>query len=188
MLMVEEVPDTPQAPGTIDWASWAVGPHQDLQRLQQRVHETLEAFNAFFNHIGIRKGWREAPFRQADVQVLFYAAAELVAVIRTRLDEQREGGIVLRQVEGSSQNFLWGWPPARSPISSRESQEEFVRGLVLSTLSDGNGLVEGLDASSVDGYLRTHPLFTAPVVPRAEEQSAKKDAEEDMGLENLEPD
>jgi len=127
--------------------------------IQQRANEILAAYNFFFEHIGLRKGWRTAPFQKEEVQAPFQAAAEVVTVVRARLDEQTDRGIVLRQLEGSSMSFLWGWSPGRPPGSSHEALEDFFRGLVFATLSDGKGLVEGLDTDFVEYYVSRHPII-----------------------------
>lgn len=124
------------------------------------TEEVFAAYNFFFEHIGLRKGWRTAPFRREDVQAHFWAAAEVVMDIRTWLDAQRgETGVVLRQVEGSAMNFLWGWNPDNPPASSDQAREDFFRGLVFATLSDGNGLVEGLEPSLVESFVDRHPFI-----------------------------
>jgi len=133
---------------------------QEAEKMQQRALETFEAYNFFFNHIGIRKGWRKPPFSQEEVQEPFQAAAEVVAMVRTKLDREGEGGMVLRQVEGSSMNFLWGWPPERPPGESRDAFVDFSRGLIHATLSDGRGLVEGLDEQTIESYIGSHHLLS----------------------------
>jgi hypothetical protein len=185
LLTVEEVPSSPPATHTAgkygDWACWAAAIEgKDAQALRHNVRQIFDGYNFFFEHIGIKKGWRQAPFERDEVQDLFDAAAELVALIRTKLDEERGGPPLIRQVEGSAMDFLWGWAPDRRPSSTTETQKEFVRGLVLNTLSDRNGLVEGLDVSSVDRYLYSHPLFATAERPGI--------AEDDPGtLEALAP-
>merc|ERR1712187_719995 len=69
--------------------------------------------------------------------------------------------MVLRQLEGSAMNFLWGWNPKRPPGSSQEALEDFFRGLVFATLSDGRGLVEGLDNDFVEHYVSRHPIIAS---------------------------
>lgn len=151
-LRVEEF-DAPQelGPGCRWWADHAPW-------IAQKAHEILGAYNSFFDHIGLRKGWRTAPFGKDEVQAPFQAAAEVVAVVRARLDEQTGGGVVLRQLEGSAMNFLWGWDPNRQLGASHQALEEFFRGLVFATLSDGRGLVEGLDSTAVEHYVGQHPI------------------------------
>lgn len=166
-LRVEEV-GSPKGPAaTCQW--W--GSHAAW--IQQRAREILAAYNFFFEHIGLRKGWRTAPFQKEEVQAPFQAAAEVVTVVRGRLDEQAGRGLVLRQLEGSAMNFLWGWNPGRPPGSSHEALEDFFRGLVFATLSDGKGLVEGLEKDFVEYYVSRHPIIAgsqtqaAPGVPDA---------------------
>jgi len=155
-LRVEEVGEEGELPaaGCNWWASHAGW-------IQQRASEILAAYNFFFEHIGLRKGWRTAPFRKEEVQAPFQAAAEVVTIVRARLDEQKGGGVILRQLEGSAMNFLWGWSPECRPSSCGEALEEFFRGLVFATLSDGNGLVEGLDTETVEHYINRHPIIAA---------------------------
>lgn len=136
--------------------------------IYRRSAEILAAYNFFFEHITLRKGWRVAPFKREDVQAPFRAAAEVVVVVRAKLDTERgEGVLVLRQVEGSSMDFLWGWSPSCSPASSCQATNDFLRGLVFATLSDGKGLVEGLDSETVEGYVCSHPLLVAANAPGA---------------------
>lgn len=151
--LADESLELPHA-GCLWWASHAGW-------IQHKAAEVLAAYNYFFEHIGLRKGWRTAPFGKEEVQAPFQAAAEVVTVVRARLDEQKGGGVVLRQVEGSAMSFLWGWSPERSPGSCGEALEEFFRGLVFATLSDGRGLVEGLDANTVEHYVSSHPIIVA---------------------------
>lgn len=127
--------------------------------IQQKSDEILAAYNFFFEHIGLRKGWRTAPFEREEVQAPFLASAEVVTLVRAKLDEERGKELVLRQLEGSAMNFLWGWPPVRRPGSSHEALEDFFRGLVYATLSDARGLVEGLDRETVEHYVCCHPLL-----------------------------
>jgi len=143
-----------------DWcdASWW---STRAEWISQRSSEILAAYNFFFEHIGLRKGWRTAPFQQDEVQAPFLAAAEVVVLVRAKLDAERGGVLVLRQVEGSAMNFLWGWNPSRPPGASDQALEDFFRGLVFATLSDGRGLVEGLDPTTVESYVCRHPLLGA---------------------------
>lgn len=139
------------------WGWWA----QSDEWIQQRAFEILGSYNAFFEHIGLRKGWRTAPFDRDEVQAPFLAAAEVVTLVRAKLDGEGSGGMVLRQLEGSSMNFLWGWSPDKRPGSSPAALEEFFRGLVFATLSDARGLVEGLRTETVEYYVSCHPLLAA---------------------------
>jgi len=149
---------SPEAPGSsARWGWWA----QSAEWIQRRALDVLGAYNAFFDHIGLRKGWRTAPFDRDEVQAPFLAAAEVVTVVRARLDEEGGGGMVLRQLEGSAMDFLWGWPPERRPGSSPEALGEFFRGLVFATLSDARGLVEGLTEETVESYVACHPFLAA---------------------------
>lgn len=122
--------------------------------LRMKAVEIAEAYNSFWGHIGLRKGWREAPFDYDEVQTPFFHAGYIVATIRAKLDEGRDG-LVMRQLDGSAQNFLWGWSKNQSLASSQIFQD-FVRGLVFATLSDGHGLVEGLDSATVEGYVSSY--------------------------------
>lgn len=49
------------------------------------------------------------------------ASAEVVAVVRHRIDELQQG-MVLRQLEGSSHDFLWGWSPDKVPNEAWEAK------------------------------------------------------------------
>jgi len=144
-----------------DWSDSSCWWGERAEWIQTRAGEILAAYNFFFEHIGLRKGWRTAPFQFAEVQAPFQAAAEVVVVVRARLDAERGGMLVLRQVEGSAMNFLWSWSPSRPPGSSHKALEDFFRGLVFATLSDGRGLVEGLDSTTVESYVCRHPLLTS---------------------------
>jgi len=155
-------------------AWWSL--HTDWIRDLSR--EILGAYNFFFEHIGIRKGWRTPPFGREEVQAPFMASAEVVAVVRRRIDEQG-GGMVLRQLEGSAMDFLWGWCPEKPP---GQALDDFFRGLVFATLSDAKGLVEGLDAATVEYYVQSHPILessksaTVPSGEALEQASASKTA------------
>ncbi|CAE7630260.1 unnamed protein product [Symbiodinium sp. CCMP2456] len=128
------------------------------------------------------------------MQAPFMASAEVVAVVRRapvcrcreperrqeprsrghRIDEQGNG-MVLRQLEGSSHDWLWGWSPEKPPHQA-EFLPEFFRGLVFATLSDANGLVEGLDAATLDYYVESHPILEGCPAPAARvEQSAQEE-------------
>eukprot|EP00929_Paragymnodinium_shiwhaense_P023430 TRINITY_DN14662_c0_g1_i1.p1 TRINITY_DN14662_c0_g1~~TRINITY_DN14662_c0_g1_i1.p1 ORF type:complete len:285 (-),score=81.91 TRINITY_DN14662_c0_g1_i1:287-1141(-) len=141
----------------------------------QKAREMLEAYNSFFEHIGIRKGWRTPPFSKEEVQIPFWAASEVVVNVRQWLDENSDG-MVLRQLEGSSMNFLWGWAPGKCPVGSQAVFEEFFRGLVEATLSDGHGLVEGLDKATVDYYVSCHSLLANPGQLSFPERGASEEA------------
>ncbi|CAJ1394385.1 unnamed protein product [Effrenium voratum] len=138
-------------PEALAW--WSV----DTDWIRDSSHEILAAYNFFFEHIGIRKGWRTPPFKREEVQGPFMAAAEVVAVVRHRIDEMGQG-MVLRQLEGSSQDFLWGWSSEKAP-NQAPWLVEFFRGLVFATLSDANGLVEGLDDATLNYYVESHPIL-----------------------------
>lgn len=151
---VELTQPQPESAGTdllVDWEAWG----ERAESLRQRAVDIFAAYNCFFEHIGLRKGWRTAPFEKDDVQVPFKAAADVVSIVRDWLDDANGGGVILRQLEGASMDFMWGWPPGQ-PVA--EALKDFFRGLVFATLSDARGLVEGLDAASVEHYLQWHPL------------------------------
>ncbi|CAE7735850.1 unnamed protein product, partial [Symbiodinium pilosum] len=40
----------------------------DTDWIRDSSHEICNAYNFFFEHIGIRKGWRTPPFKKEDVQ------------------------------------------------------------------------------------------------------------------------
>ena len=60
---------------------------------------------------------------------------------------------------------------------------DFFRGLVFATMSDKNGLVEGMDESTLDYYVSSHPILESTTVleriedPRPEGQEADAKAE-----------
>jgi len=127
--------------------------------LHKTATSVMAGYNGFFDHIGIRKGWRVAPLQQEEVQRAFQISSEIVALLRADLDRARGGGFIMRQLEGSAMDFLWGWPVGRQLVT-KEIFEEFMSGLVSATLSDGNGLVEGLDSRTVYQYMYSHPLLS----------------------------
>eukprot|EP00658_Telonema_sp_P-2_P016343 TRINITY_DN16340_c0_g1_i1.p1 TRINITY_DN16340_c0_g1~~TRINITY_DN16340_c0_g1_i1.p1 ORF type:complete len:288 (-),score=56.46 TRINITY_DN16340_c0_g1_i1:224-1087(-) len=119
----------------------------------------LEGYVSFFEHISIRKGWRQPPFALEDLQDLFRVAAEVVGLVRTRLDGLKRG-MALRQIEGSSHDFLWGLN--QNPKISLPGQDagyvlQTLTDLVLATFSDRHGLVESLDKSLLMDCVRAHP-------------------------------
>lgn len=136
----------------------------EATQLQIKAKEVYDAYYGFFNHIGLRKGWRQAPFDEDEVNVPFWTAAQAVALLRAELDRKRGDGIILRQVDGSAMSFLWSWSPDRrlsfEPTAGcDDTVREFVSGLVFATLSDGHGLVEGLQSGTVEIYVECHPLW-----------------------------
>jgi len=153
------------APAEQATAWWSL--HTDW--IQRSAAEIMGSYNFFFEHIAIRKGWRTAPFKKEDVQVPFMASAEVVAVVRKRIDDEGRG-MVLRQLEGSAMDFLWGWSPEKPPNQGL-GLREFFRGLVFATLSDAKGLVEGLDDATVEYYVNSHPILEG-----VEEMPAKGEA------------
>lgn len=155
-----ETPEEPEAAEGLEApvAWWSI--HTDW--IRESSYEILAAYNFFFEHIGIRKGWRTPPFKREDVQGPFMAAAEVVAVVRHRIDEMGHG-MVLRQLEGSSHDFLWGWSSDKAP-SQAAHLPDFFRGLVFATMSDANGLVEGLDDATLDYYVQSHPILESSTV------------------------
>lgn len=164
-----------------DWSDSSCWWSERAEWIQQKAGEILAAYNFFFEHIGIRKGWRQAPFGFEEVQAPFKAAAEVVVVVRARLDAERGGVLVLRQVEGSAMNFLWGWSPSRPPGISYKALADFFRGLVFATLSDGRGLVEGLDPMTVESYVCRHPLLASEEALAAAAAEAEAEAAADSG-------
>mmetsp|Transcript_2008 Transcript_2008/g.4458 ORF Transcript_2008/g.4458 Transcript_2008/m.4458 type:complete len:188 (-) Transcript_2008:178-741(-) len=82
-----------------DWSNCSSWWGERAQWIQVRANEIFAAYNFFFEHIGLRKGWRTAPFEREEVQAPFRAAAEVVVVVRAKLDAERGGMLVLRQVE-----------------------------------------------------------------------------------------
>ncbi|CAE7515057.1 unnamed protein product [Symbiodinium natans] len=156
-------------------AWWSI----DTDWIRDSSHEIFNGYNFFFEHIGIRKGWRTPPFKKEDVQGPFMASAEVVAVVRHRIDEQGNG-MVLRQLEGSSHDWLWGWAPEKPPHEA-EFLPEFFRGLVFATFSDANGLVEGLDADTLDYYVQSHPILEGSTPQRVAGGPAAEPAEPAAG-------
>mmetsp|Transcript_25368 Transcript_25368/g.45971 ORF Transcript_25368/g.45971 Transcript_25368/m.45971 type:complete len:323 (+) Transcript_25368:121-1089(+) len=163
-------PQAAQAPMETPTAWWSL--HTDW--IQKSASEILAAYNFFFEHIGIRKGWRTPPFKKEDVQGPFMASAEVVAVVRKRIDDEGRG-MVLRQLEGSSHDFLWGWSPDKPPNQGL-GLREFFSGLVFATLSDAKGLVEGLDNATVEYYVNSHPILEGVEMPPAKSEEPVAEA------------
>lgn len=139
-------------PGAVD---------QRAQDMQRKAVTLCDSYNAFFNQLPLRRGWRTANFSQEEVQPAFIAAAQVAVLIREGLDRTREEGLVLRQLEGSTADFLWGWPPGQALATDTEAERRFARGLIRATLSDANGLVEGLVEADLEGYMAGHPMLQA---------------------------
>lgn len=142
--------------GVYHEAFWQGSLAPEFEALHKSVDNIFSSYNDFFNHIGIRKGWRVPPVAAEDVQNAFKIAAEVVALVRADRDEARGGGFIMRQVGGSSADFLWQWPAGAPPEGDRRTLAGFVEGLVLATLSDAHGLLEGLDQQTVKLYARSH--------------------------------
>lgn len=119
----------------------------------------LQGYKDFFQHISLRKGWRTVPFTLSDLQDIFQVAAEVVGLMRTRLDGLGRG-FTIRQVAGSSHELLWSLtknPRIDQPGQSAEYVLETLQQLVVSTFSDANGLVEGLDKKLIIQCVHAHP-------------------------------
>eukprot|EP00746_Dinoflagellata_sp_MGD_P148610 gnl/MRDRNA2_/MRDRNA2_80802_c0_seq2.p1 gnl/MRDRNA2_/MRDRNA2_80802_c0~~gnl/MRDRNA2_/MRDRNA2_80802_c0_seq2.p1 ORF type:complete len:246 (-),score=44.69 gnl/MRDRNA2_/MRDRNA2_80802_c0_seq2:404-1141(-) len=125
-----------------------------------KEQDVVQAYLAFFDHIALRKGWRKVPFSAADVSPLFEVAAQVVVQVRQKLDQQTPG-MKLRQVSGNANELLWNTSAADL---SEDVAKQFVRKLVVATLSDANGLVEGLTTDKVEKCLQPvlsqHPFMT----------------------------
>jgi len=171
--------DKPEPPknltGTPDIAVYQeVLRHQHYQTAAQAV---FAAYNGFFDDIRIRKGWKEAPFTQEDMKILFTVAAQVVAVLRARLDVARVG-ISLRKIDGQAPDFLWGIEKNPSPLipdQDRSYVAMTLAGLVKATMSDGTGFVEGMDEQTVMSFVRVHPWVLQNIFgqnPQGSEQQA----------------
>lgn len=133
----------------------------------QQARAALDGYNGFFEHISIRKGWRKAPFEPADLKRVFELSSQVVGFLRARQDSLGLG-MTLRQVAGSSHEFLWGLE--KNPRVDLPGQDlvyvlRTVEQLVLATLSDKNGLVEGLREELVLKSVHAHPDIK-PLVSR----------------------
>lgn len=134
------------------WASSAGLSDDVAHTMYSRTTEIVEAYNGFWGHVSLRTGWRQAPFTYEEVQAPFFHAGYMVATIRARLGAGASAG-TRRPIDGAAQAFLWGWPRECSPGSSQENFRNFVRGLVFATLTDGNGLIDGLNSEDVNRHV-----------------------------------
>jgi len=126
---------------------------------QQAAQAVFAAYNGFFDDIRLRKGWKEIPFTVEDMKIIFHVAAQVVAVLRARLDVARVG-ISLRKIDGEAPNFLWGLEKNPNPLiqgQDRSFVAQTLAGLVKATMSDGKGFVEGMDEQTAMQFVRVHP-------------------------------
>lgn len=127
-----------------------------------------EAFGDVFRHLAVRRGWRTLPFAPAHVAPVFCAAAQVVTLLRARLDAASPG-FRMRQVDGAAQSALWSLPPAPALPEPGESAAELeawramaLHALVHAALRDGSGqYVEGLTVGEVDAALAGHGYHAA---------------------------
>lgn len=126
-----------------------------------KAKEISAAYDAFFDHISFRKGWKQPPFAREEVAPLFAAAACIVARARIEMLDMRDEGIKLRQVEGSARDWM------HSPTSGllvQSNPDLFVKGLVHATFKDAKGYVEGLKESEVDRCIELYSLASTALV------------------------
>lgn len=126
--------------------------------LQQKSQDLWAAYDGVFELMVVRKGWREVPFDRYGSRGPFNVAAEVVVLVRESLDLRRGGGFLLRQLEGSSMDFLWGWDKKR-PLGELETDYEFTKGVISATFKDAHGYVEGLQEPELIWWTSLHPAF-----------------------------
>jgi len=153
--------DKPKPPenlvGTPDIAVY--GQVLSMVHYQEAAQAVFSAFNGFFDDIRLRKGWKKAPFTQDDMKIIFHVVAQIVAVLRARLDAARDG-ISLRKIDGDATEFLWGLEKNPNPLiqgQDRSYVATTLAGLAKATMSDANGFVEGMDEPTVMAFVRCHP-------------------------------
>ena len=116
-----------------------------------------KGYGDFFNHIGLRKSWRSVPFVLDDVQSFFGAAAVIVIALRAELEAARPNVVVIRMLDGSAKEYLWGIRSNPNPsLHTAVENQRFVSDLVHATMKDANGYVEGLTQHRVDASVWTH--------------------------------
>lgn len=161
----------PSLPGSVEshpdeitpcpYAVFRLEPHRSDARallLQQKSQDLWAAYDGVFELMVVRKGWREVPFDRFGSRGPFNVAAEVVVLVRESLDLRRGGGFLLRQLEGSSMDFLWGWDKER-PLGEVETDYEFTKGVISSTFKDAHGYVEGLLEPELMWWTSLHPAF-----------------------------
>lgn len=110
-----------------------------------------EAYDAFFEHISFRKGWKEPPFTREESSGAFKAASHVVARIRCEVLDQRDPGFKIRQVDGSARDWMHS---PECPQLLREQPERFVAGLVHASFRDAHGYVEGLHEEEINDFIK----------------------------------
>jgi len=150
--------------GSVSWTPSVAGFRELYKDVLCPCHKAADGvkrgYQGFFNHISLRKGWRTVPFKQDDLKHIFQVAAEVVGLLRTRLDLLKKG-LTLRQVDGSSHEVLWGLeknPRVDLPGQDAAYVLSTIELLVVATLSDAHGLVEGLERPVVMQSVEAHPF------------------------------
>jgi hypothetical protein len=118
-------------------------PLEKLTKKQRiAVYEQIDAYDSFWDHIKFRKGWAEVCtatvtcvtgqpfFTKEEASVALAKVAEIVVRIRTELDAH-EGGLKLRQLEGTTKEYLWQMQEEKRRPS--DSETEFTKGMVHAT-------------------------------------------------------
>lgn len=183
-------PPGPSLPGSVEshpdeitpcpYAVFRLEPHLSDARallLQQKSQDLWAAYDGVFELMVVRKGWREVPFDRYGSRGPFNVAAEVVVLVRESLDLRRGGGFLLRQLEGSSMDFLWGWDKER-PLGELETDYEFTKGVISATFKDAHGYVEGLQEPELMWWTSLHPAFreAASATPLGSPQGAAASA------------
>ena len=115
--------------------------------------DAAAAYEAFFDHISFRKGWKQPPFTREEAAQVFATAACIVARARVEILDVRDGGVKLRQIEGSARD--WMHSPECGPLLQSDPCL-FLTGLVHATFKDAKGYVEGLKENEVDSFIRLY--------------------------------
>lgn len=113
----------------------------------------VAAYEAFFDHISFRKGWKQPPFPLEDARPVFTIAARIVSHARIEVLDARDAGFKIRQLEGSARD--WMHSPEHA-VLLRDDKQKFLAGLVHATFKDARGYVEGLDEKEVNDFIQRY--------------------------------
>ena len=130
--------------------------------------ETIkEGFNAIFNHVAVKRGWRALPFRRKEIEPVFDMAAIVVGRIRNTILSRNNGTFTLIKISGCSWDYLFsiqsseiqflvnGEGLARAdidelpPSHKKHAMQQIVLELAKSTLRDANGYVNGVEEINI---------------------------------------
>lgn len=122
---------------------------EEKRKLASSKWANYDAYAAFWDDIGFRRGWRQPPFEQDDVDHLLLEAAEVAAlVLQAHQKKQPEGTAQLIMRGGQCKEWLkdTGYSPESEP-------QRFVRDLVHQTFRDAGGYTCGLTGETVDAFI-----------------------------------